>query len=216
MTPAAVLARLRGLGVVPVVRLPSADLAMRAVEGMIAGGLRTFEITMTIPGALEVIGALARREGLLVGAGTVLDGRQADACAGAGARYVVSPCLAPDVPAACLAAGVACVLGGLTPSEVLRASQLGADAVKVFPASSAGGAAHLRALKEVFPDVPLVPTGGVRLEQLADYFGAGAAFVGVGGDLVDVDALRAGRTDVVAERSRAYVRAVRAIRGAGA
>ncbi len=179
-------------GVVPVVRTPDAVLARRAVDWLRDTGIATFEITLTIPDALALVRELAPDPALHVGVGTVLDAAQAAACVDAGARYVVSPAVLPDVVAPCREAGVPCLLGAATPTEVLAAARAGCDAVKVFPVSSLGGAAHVKALKAVFPDVALVPTGGIDVAEIARYLRAGAAFVGVGGRLVDVAALQRG------------------------
>ena len=156
-------------GVVPVVRTPDAVLARRAVDWLRDAGIATFEITLTIPGALALVRELAPDPALHVGVGTVLDAAQAAACVDAGARYVVSPAVLPDVVAPCREAGVPCLLGAATPTEVLAAARAGCDAVKVFPVSSLGGAAHVKALKAVFPDVALVPTGGIGPGNVLEY-----------------------------------------------
>ena len=176
-------------GVVPVVRAPSAHLAARAVEWLRDAGLATFEITLTIPGAVSLVRELAADAALHVGVGTVLEVAQAEACLAAGARYVVSPALCQDLVAPCREAGVPCVLGAATPSEVLAAVRAGSDAVKIFPVSSLGGASHVKALRAVFPHAVLAPTGGIAVEAIGEYLRAGSAFVGVGGKLVDVGAL---------------------------
>jgi 2-dehydro-3-deoxyphosphogluconate aldolase/(4S)-4-hydroxy-2-oxoglutarate aldolase len=199
-------------GVVPVVRTPDPELALRAVSWLKGAGLATFEITLTIPDALELVRELAADPVLHIGVGTVLDAVQARACVDAGARYVVSPALCVDVVAPCRDAGVPCVLGAATPSEVLAAHRAGSDAVKIFPVSSLGGAAHVRALKAVFPDLVLAPTGGIGVEDIAAYLRAGAAFVGVGGKLVDVAALERGDRDAIAAAARTALAQVAAAR----
>lgn len=206
------LAAVAAHGVVPVVRFGSAARALSAIELLRRAGFRTFEITLTIPGAIELIAELARDPELLVGVGTVLDPDDADRAVAAGARYVVSPVLLGGLAPRCHEAGVACLLSGLTPTEVHAAWAAGADAVKVFPASSMGGPAHLRALRSVLPQVPLVPTGGVSLAHLPAYLDAGAAFVGVGGDLLaDRDLDRRDPKELVAH-ARSYLAAYRAHR----
>ncbi|MGC4001601.1 MAG: bifunctional 4-hydroxy-2-oxoglutarate aldolase/2-dehydro-3-deoxy-phosphogluconate aldolase [Anaeromyxobacter sp.] len=202
-----VLAELVRHGVVPVIRTTEAAVAATAVDWLVEAGFSTFEITLTIPGALGLIEQLAKRPGLLVGAGTVLDAGAARSCVAAGAAYVVSPCLAPEVAEACRAADVACVLGALTPTEVLAASRAGADAVKVFPASSMGGPGHIRALRSVFPGVPLAPTGGIGPDTVGAYLAAGAAFAGVGGELVNEPAIRKGHHAAVTAVARALLEA---------
>jgi len=184
-------------GVVPVVRTHSVELAHRAVDWLRAAGLSTFEITLTIPDALSLVRELAADPSLHLGVGTVLDAVQARACLDAGARYVVSPCVCPELVAPCREAGVPCVLGAATPGEVLAAVTAGSDVVKVFPVSSLGGAAHVKALKAVFPGVALAPTGGIAVNEIAGYLEAGSAFVGVGGKLVDVAALECGDRDAI-------------------
>jgi len=203
---------LEGHGVVPVVRTPTAELALRAVEWLKGAGIVTFEITLTIPGALEVIRELAADPALHVGAGTVLDASEARTAMKAGARYVVSPAVCADIVAPCRGSEVPCVLGAATPTEVVAAVRAGADAVKIFPVSSLGGIAHVRALKAVFPEVAMAPTGGIALDEIAGYLGAGAAFVGVGGRLVDVAALERGARDAVESAARTALAQVAAAR----
>lgn len=199
---AAVLAELQRHGVVPVIRTSTAALADTAIAWLADEGFATFEVTLTIPGALGVIERHAGRAGLLVGAGTVLDAAAARDCLSAGARYLVSPCVVPEVARACRERDVTCLLGGLTPTEVLAAVRAGADAVKVFPISSVNGPAHLRALRSVFPGVPLAPTGGIDAATLPACLAAGAAFAGVGGELVSEAALAAGDRARVAVAAR--------------
>jgi 2-dehydro-3-deoxyphosphogluconate aldolase/(4S)-4-hydroxy-2-oxoglutarate aldolase len=185
--------------VVPVLRLASAELTERAVDCLAEAGFATVEITMTIPGALDLIRKL---ENMLVGAGTVLDLDTAQRCLDAGARFLVSPCLVPGMADLAHAAGCAALIGGFTPGEILAAHREGADIVKVFPASS-GGPEHLRAIHTVFPDIALCPTGGVSLENMQAYFAAGAALVGVGNNILDQKALAAGdRGRVIAHAKR--------------
>ncbi|MFT5445303.1 MAG: 2-dehydro-3-deoxyphosphogluconate aldolase/(4S)-4-hydroxy-2-oxoglutarate aldolase [Gammaproteobacteria bacterium] len=177
-------------GVVPVVRTPNTALALRAVTWLRDAGLGTFEITLTIPDAMSLVRELASDASLHIGVGTVLNATQAEQCVQAGARYLVSPAVCPSVVAPCREAGVPCVLGACTPTEVMSALAAGSAAVKIFPVSSLGGAAHIKALKAVFPDVMLAPTGGIGVDEIATYLGAGSSFVGVGGKLVDVAALQ--------------------------
>lgn len=184
-------------GVVPVVRTRSARLAARAVAWLGEAGFGTFEITITTPDGLALIEELARDKKLTIGAGTVVDDVQAVACINAGAKFIVSPALIPDMVAPCQEAAVPCVLGAATPSEVLTASRAGADAIKIFPVSSLGGIAHVKALKAVYPRLLLAPTGGVGVDEIGAYLIAGSAFVGVGGRLVDVAALESGDKDAI-------------------
>jgi 2-dehydro-3-deoxyphosphogluconate aldolase/(4S)-4-hydroxy-2-oxoglutarate aldolase len=210
------LQRIREVGVVPVIRAESADEAGLAIDAIRAGGIPVLEITMTVPRAVEVIADLARRHGddALVGAGTVLDAETARACILAGARFVVSPALDLDTIACCRRYRVPVFPGALTPTEVVRAWQAGADMVKVFPCGSVGGPAYIRALRAPLPQVDLVPTGGVSLQNAAEFIKAGAAALGVGADLVDLKALRAGQAATISDRARQLVEIVRAARGA--
>lgn len=175
--------------VVPVLRLASAALTERAIDYLTDAGFRTFEITMTTPGALKLIRDFSASG--LIGAGTVLDLAAAQRCIDAGARFLVSPCIVPGMAKLAHGAGCAALIGGFTPGEILAAHREGADIVKLFPASS-GGPAHLKAMRAVFPAIALCPTGGVSLGNMHEYFAAGAALVGVGNDIVDAEALAAG------------------------
>jgi len=183
--------RLREVGIIPIIRASSADVAMPVAEALLHAGLPVVEITMTVPNAIDAIGAVAKRFAgkVLLGAGTVTDSVMCKRAVDAGAEFIVTPCLVPEVIEAALRAEVAVLPGALTPTEVFEAHRLGGDMVKVFPVQSVGGAGYLRALRAPFPDIPLVPTGGVTLENLAEMFKAGAAAVGVGTELVSKDAL---------------------------
>jgi 2-dehydro-3-deoxyphosphogluconate aldolase/(4S)-4-hydroxy-2-oxoglutarate aldolase len=186
-----VLATLREVGIIPVIRADSADAAKAVVEALVQAGLLVAEITMTVPRAIETIASVTKNFGdsVLVGAGTVTDADTARRAVDAGADFIVTPCLIPEVIDAARRAEVAILPGALTPSEVLQAFRLGGDMVKVFPAQNVGGASYLRALRGPFPEIPLVPTGGVTLENLRDMFDAGAAAVGIGSELISKDAL---------------------------
>ncbi|NKE47612.1 bifunctional 4-hydroxy-2-oxoglutarate aldolase/2-dehydro-3-deoxy-phosphogluconate aldolase [Roseomonas frigidaquae] len=186
------LPQFRAARVIPVVRTTDARLAALAVEWLRGAGLTIFEITLTVPDATGLIRALAADPALTIGAGTVPDRAAAEACLAAGARFLVSPWVDPAVAQAARAAGAASMLGAMTPTEVRAALAAGADVVKLFPASSAGGPAHVKALRAVFPDVAFCPTGGVDARNAPDYLAAGAAFVGIGGRLVDEGLLARG------------------------
>jgi 2-dehydro-3-deoxyphosphogluconate aldolase/(4S)-4-hydroxy-2-oxoglutarate aldolase len=205
-----VLRRISEVGVMPVVRAASAEEAIQVVEAIRLGGLAILEITMTVPGAVKVIAEVANRFGeeMVVGAGTVLDPETADRCIQAGAQFVVSPALNEDTIAFCRANDVAIFPGALTPTEVVRAWNAGADAVKIFPASAVGGASYLKSLKAPLPQIELIPTGGVSLATAASFIAAGAFALGVGADLVDVKAIRSGKTEKVTQAARAYLAAV--------
>jgi len=199
------IARLRAARVVPVVRTHSAAHAATAVQWLRDAGLRIFEITMTIPDAPDLIRELARDAALLVGAGTVPDAPTARACLDAGARFIVAPWVDANLSAPCKAAGAALMLGALTPTEVRAALAAGADVVKIFPASSAGGPAHIRALASVFPGVAFCPTGGVEFANIPAYLAAGAAFVGMGGALVDEKRIAAGDREAIEAAAKAVL-----------
>jgi 2-dehydro-3-deoxyphosphogluconate aldolase/(4S)-4-hydroxy-2-oxoglutarate aldolase len=201
----ALLKRLRAARVVPVVRTRDAALAARGVGWLRDAGLRVFEITMTIPDAPALIRDLASDPTLLVGAGTVPDVRTAEACLEAGAKFIVAPWVDPALSAPCRAAGATLLLGAMTPTEVRAALAAGADAVKIFPASSAGGPAHLKALASVFPGVAFCPTGGVEAGNVAAYLAAGAAFVGMGGNLVDEKRIAAGDRAAIEDAARSVL-----------
>lgn len=181
-----------GARVVPVIRTHEARHAVTAVQWLRDAGLRIFELTMTIPDAPALIRELAADASLLIGAGTVPDRGTAEICLEAGARFVVAPWIDVSLAAPCRTAGAPLLLGALTPTEVRAALAAGADAVKIFPASSVGGPAHIRALCSVFPDVAFCPTGGVEPGNVAAFLAAGAAFVGMGGALVDEKRIAAG------------------------
>ncbi len=194
--------RLRAARVVPVVRTSTAALAERAVEWLRGAGLRIFEITMTIPDAPALIRALASDPELLVGAGTVADAPAARACLAAGAGFIVAPWTDPALAAPCQEHGALLMLGAVTPTEVRAALRAGAEVVKIFPASSAGGPAHVRALRSVLPGVALCPTGGIAPKDVTAYLAAGAAFVGMGGALVDEARIAAGDRGAIEAAAR--------------
>jgi 2-dehydro-3-deoxyphosphogluconate aldolase / (4S)-4-hydroxy-2-oxoglutarate aldolase len=214
MDKATVLQTIRDVGIIPVVRARSADEAMKAIDAIREGGISILEITMTVPGAAELIFEVSQRYGTdaLVGAGTVLDSETARACIVAGARFIVSPSLDLETIAVCRRYGVAVLPGALTPTEVVTAWKVGADFVKVFPAGAVGGATYIKSLKAPLPQIELVPTGGVSLITAADFIRAGASALGVGADLVDLKAIREGKTQLITERAREFVRIVREAR----
>lgn len=214
MDKISIVQQIEAIGLVPVVRASSADEAMKVIEAIKAGGVNVLEITMTVPGAVRVIEDVCDKYGddVLVGAGTVLDPETARACMLAGARFIVSPALNLDTIKICHRYSVPVMPGVLTPTEVITAWSAGADLVKVFPAGSVGGASYLKNLKGPFPQVKMIPTGGVSLKTAADFIKAGASALGVGTDLVDVKAIRAGEPQVVTERAKQFVEIVRETR----
>jgi len=214
MEKSKVLERIKSIGIIPVVRASSGDEALAAVEAIKAGGLSVLEITMTVPGAVGIIEQVAKRYGdeVLVGAGTVLNAETARDCLAAGAQFIVSPALNLETIAFCRDAGCAIMPGALTPTEVVTAWSAGADMVKVFPCGALGGASYIKSLKAPLPQIELVPTGGVSLTTAASFIEAGSAAIGVGADLVDIKAIRAGQSEKITETTRAYIEAVRSAR----
>jgi 2-dehydro-3-deoxyphosphogluconate aldolase/(4S)-4-hydroxy-2-oxoglutarate aldolase len=209
-----VIQRIKDIGVIPVVRATSAEEAMRAIDAIREGGISVLEITMTVPRAVKLIEAVAKRYGneALVGAGTVLDPETATACVESGAQFVVSPALNLETIACCRRLEIAVMPGALTPTEVVQAWNAGADFVKVFPAGAVGGPSYLKSLKAPLPQIELVPTGGVSLKTAADFIRAGAAALGVGADLVDINAIREGQAALITERAKQFIEIVREAR----
>ena len=209
-----VLATIARIGLVPVVRAPSADEAMRVVDAIREGGVNVLEITMTVPGALGVMEQVARRLGgeVVLGAGTVLDPETARACILSGAQFVVSPALNPATIEVCRRYSIAIIPGALTPTEVVSAWTAGADVVKVFPCGALGGASYIKSLKAPLPHIEMIPTGGVSVKTAADFIKAGSLALGVGADLVDTRAIREGNARAVTEKAREYVRIVQEAR----
>jgi 2-dehydro-3-deoxyphosphogluconate aldolase/(4S)-4-hydroxy-2-oxoglutarate aldolase len=187
--------------VIPVVRAGSADDALRLARLLVTAGFDAIELTMTVPCAVDVLKQLSRQ--LITGMGTVLSADEAEAAMAAGAAFIVTPCLVEGVAERCRSRGVPALIGALSPSEIWRAHQSGAAAVKVFPVSSLGGPHYVRHVRSVFPSVHLVPTGGVREDQIRDYLGAGALAVGMGGDLL------AGGDQEIIDRARRVLAAAR-------
>jgi 2-dehydro-3-deoxyphosphogluconate aldolase/(4S)-4-hydroxy-2-oxoglutarate aldolase len=209
-----IINKIEETGLVPVVRASSSDEAMRVIDAIKEGGVSVLEITMTVPGAVKVIEEVVAKFGseATVGAGTVLDPETARACILAGAQFVVSPALNLDTIALCRRYSVPVMPGALTPTEVVTAWTAGADFVKVFPCGSMGGASYIKNLKGPLPHIKFIPTGGVSLKTAADFIKAGSSALGVGTDLVDVKAIRAGEAHVVTERARQFTEIIREAR----
>lgn len=208
------LSLIREAGLVPIVRAKSGEDALRAAEAIIEGGIGIAEITMTVPGAIRVLERVADRYGdaVLLGAGTVLDPETCRAALLAGAEFIVTPSLKLTVVEMARRYSKPCVPGALTPTEIVTAWEGGADMVKVFPCGPLGGPKYIKALKGPFPQIDFVPTGGVNLETTPEFIKAGAAAVAVGGELVDAQALKEGRVEVIAANARKYLEAVRRAR----
>jgi len=204
---------LQQLGVVAVIRMKDADKLRGVVDAIAEGGVRAIEITMTVPGAVGLIETLAATlpPEIVVGAGTVTDAGTARAVIDAGARFVVSPVYRPEVVAACHERDVAACPGCFTPTEILDAHEHGADIVKVFPATALGPG-FIKDVRAPLPQLRLMPTGGVTLDNAGDWIRAGAAAVGVGSALLDAKAIEEGRFEVLANNARRIVASVAAAR----
>jgi 2-dehydro-3-deoxyphosphogluconate aldolase/(4S)-4-hydroxy-2-oxoglutarate aldolase len=203
--------KLQSLGLIPVLRAKSAAEAHALVEAIMLGGVTVMEVTMTVPGAIGVIRSLREKYGerLLLGAGTVLDAEQCAAAIEAGAEFIVSPSLHLDVISKTKELGKVSIPGALTPTEVVTAWKAGADYVKIFPCSAAGGASYLKALKAPLPHILLIPTGGVTVETASQYLKAGASALGVGSDLVNAAALEQGKPELITETAKKYLEVIR-------
>src|ERR1700744_5312614 len=198
MDKATVLQSLKKIGLVPVLRAESVDKALALATAIADGGVTVLEITMTVPGAIQVMRKLAeQRPDILIGAGTVLDAETARMCILEGAQYVVSPALNLKTIEMCHRYGVPILPGALTPTEIVTAWEAGADVIKVFPASALGGAKYLKSVKAPLPQVEMIPTGGVSLASAKEFLEAGAFALGVGADLVDIKAIAEGRTESI-------------------
>lgn len=206
---------IREVGVIPIVRVDSTDLARRAVAAIQKGGVTIVEITMTVPGAVRMIRELTEEMGdeTLVGAGTVLDPENAKQCVAAGAQFIVSPALNPKTIAYCKDESVVILPGALTPTEIVTAWNLGADMVKIFPAGEVGGASYLKAVKAPLPHIKMIPTGGVSLSTAKSFLESGADALGVGGDLVSISALQQGKDAYITDKAKQFVQIVREFRG---
>jgi len=205
---AAITEQLRDTGVAAILRADRPDHLEEVAHELAAAGITCIELTLTTPGALDALAQLRRSldAGVALGLGSVLDAAQAQAALDAGADFLVTPGVCEEVARAAGARAAPCYQGVFTPTEVVAAWRLGAPAVKLFPAAT-GGPRHLRDIRGPLPEIPLVPTGGIALEQIADYFAAGAIAVGLGGPLIG-DALRGGSTAALRERARAALDAV--------
>jgi 2-dehydro-3-deoxyphosphogluconate aldolase / (4S)-4-hydroxy-2-oxoglutarate aldolase len=216
MSTESVRKRIWEIGIVPVVRAENAEEAHRAVEAIHLGGIPVIEITMTVPHATKIIQELAKHHGkkVLIGAGTVTNAKAAEDCIEAGAGFLVSPGLSLTVLRVAAKRGILAIPGAFTPTEVMQAREAGAEVIKIFPCSSAGGPKHIKALRAPFPDAQFIPTGGVNLSNAAEYFAAGAFALGVGADLVDLAALRSNNAEKIIAGARALVLAVELARAA--
>lgn len=205
-----VRARIEEIGILPSVRVTSRDLALFAADTVYAAGIPIVEITLTVPGALDVIGDLAKRyPDLVVGAGTVLDEESARRCVDAGARFLTSPGFVRKVVAYAKLTEVAVLPGALTPTEIIAAWKAGSDFVKIFPTTPVGGSQYIRALKVPFPQIPLIATGGVNQLTASDFILAGATAIGLGGELLPTEALHFRQENRIHELARRFISMVK-------
>jgi 2-dehydro-3-deoxyphosphogluconate aldolase/(4S)-4-hydroxy-2-oxoglutarate aldolase len=201
-------------GFVPVIRVADSDVAVRVAEAIRAGGAPLLEITMTVPGALDVIKRISQSLGdkVLVGAGTVLDSETARLAILAGAEFIIAPTVDFETIRLCRRYGKIVMPGALTPTEILQAWEQGADFVKVFPADALGGPAYIKAIKAPLPQVDVVPTGGVNFNTAADFIHAGAAAVGVGSGLIDKQIVAAEDWDQLSQKTKEFIQVIAAAR----
>jgi 2-dehydro-3-deoxyphosphogluconate aldolase/(4S)-4-hydroxy-2-oxoglutarate aldolase len=203
-------ARIEEVGIMPSVRVNSAELALYAAETVHDAGIPVIEITMTVPNAINVIAQLTQNyPKFIVGAGTVLDTETAKRCVDAGARFITNPGLIPDVLAFALKSDMVAIPGALTPSEVIAAWKEGADFVKIFPCAQLGGDQYIRALKIPLPQVPLIASGGVNQLTAANFIFAGAASLGIGSELMPKQALLKRQDQWIHELARRFIETVR-------
>ena len=208
-----VRARIEEVGIIPAVRLGSADEAMFAAEAVSRGGIPIVEITMTVPGALDVISHLVKRApNMIVGAGDVFDSEVARDCIDAGAMFLTSPGFDHRIVEFALGASVVVLPGALTPTEVTRAWKSGADFVKVFPCALVGGENYIRALKAPFPTLPLIAAGGVNQQNASNFILAGASALGIGGELIPKEAIRLRQADRIFTLAHRFVKFVQTAR----
>ncbi|MGA2741370.1 MAG: bifunctional 4-hydroxy-2-oxoglutarate aldolase/2-dehydro-3-deoxy-phosphogluconate aldolase [Bryobacteraceae bacterium] len=208
-----VRARIEEIGIVPAIRLSSAEDALFAVRAVADSGIPIAEVTMTVPGAIDVIAELARgRSGLIVGAGSITDTETARRCLGAGAMFLTSPGLDLQIVNFALNHNVVVFPGALTPSEIMAAWKEGSDFVKVFPCSRLGGAGYIHALKSPFPHIPMIASGGVTQGNTADFILAGAIGVGIGRDLINPEAVRRRELDWIRELADRFLQIVKRAR----
>jgi 2-dehydro-3-deoxyphosphogluconate aldolase/(4S)-4-hydroxy-2-oxoglutarate aldolase len=210
MTKNEVKARIQAIGIIPAVRVSSEEDALFAVGAVLCGGIPIVELTMTTPGAAEIISTLVKSHpDLIVGAGTVLDVETARRCIGCGAEFITSTGLDRETVDFVLDQKVVVIPGALTPTEVMAAWKAGADFVKVYPCSQVGGPAYIRALNAPFPHVPLIASGGVSQSNAVDFIAAGAVALGVGGNLIPREAVHERSKDWICELARRFVEMVR-------
>src|SRR5580658_1224971 len=209
MTREVICARIEEIGIIPAVRLHSAEDALFAAEAVCAGAIPIVEVTMTVPGAVDVIRALTRHNpGILVGAGTLFHLETARRCLDAGAAFLTAPGLDLEIVNFALGRGVVVLPGALTPTEIMTAWKAGSDFVKVFPCAANGGPSYMRALKAPFAEIPLIASGGVNQTNAMEFIRAGAVALGIGRDLIHQDAIKRRERGWITELARRYTKIV--------
>lgn len=203
------LRKIQELGVLAVIRGPSEELTLKMVDALVEGGVTGIEITFTTPNPLDVVATLDKEFGerIVLGMGTLTKPDQAEQAKQAGAKFLVSPHTEENLGKAMVATGLPVMMGALTPSEVMKARELGSDVVKVFP-GSLGGPGYMKSLKGPFPDIPMMPTGGVSDQNLTEWFSAGAFAVGAGSNLCPKSLALAGEFDKITQIARDFMKAV--------
>jgi 2-dehydro-3-deoxyphosphogluconate aldolase/(4S)-4-hydroxy-2-oxoglutarate aldolase len=213
MTKQKTLDELREAGLVAVIRGPSPEVTLKMVDALIAGGVKGIEITFSTPNAAEVTKSINQKYGtkIILGMGTLTEPKQVAEAKEAGVRFLVSPVCEPKLGAKMVASGLVVMIGALTPTEVLQAYKLGSDVVKIFPGSIVGPG-YIKSLKGPFPNIPLMPTGGVSVANVDDWFAAGVFGVGAGSELCPAQLAKDGKFDQITELARTFVAAVTAAR----
>ncbi|RLI48790.1 MAG: 2-dehydro-3-deoxyphosphogluconate aldolase [Candidatus Thorarchaeota archaeon] len=200
---------------IPIIRVNSADTALKVADAFLDGGVNIVEVTFSVPGAIGVVETLSKEKGeeVLICTGTVLDGATVRQAILAGAEFIVSPIYSRDLIETCRRYAKPCFPGASTPTEILQAYTMGADAVKVFPCGSLGGPAYIKAVRAPLPQIPLIPTGGVNLETAEPFLRAGVFALGVGSAITDKKAIAEGRFEVITENVRKFMEVVKRVRG---
>jgi 2-dehydro-3-deoxyphosphogluconate aldolase/(4S)-4-hydroxy-2-oxoglutarate aldolase len=213
MSKAEMLEKVKELGLLAVIRGPSAELTVKMVEALIEGGVLGIEITYSTPNAEEVVRTLSRMYGnrIVLGMGTLTKPEQTLSAKEAGAHYLVSPVCEPNLVKSMVDSGLLTMAGALTPTEVLQAYNLGVDVVKIFP-GSLGGPAYVKALKGPFPYIPMMPTGGVSASNVAEWFATGVVAVGAGSELCPPQLAKEGKYDEITRRAAEFVQVVKSAR----
>jgi len=213
MSKQEILKKIEDVGVLAVLRGPSEELTLKMVDALIKGGVFGIEITYSTPNAAQVVKSLDQEFGdkIVLGMGTLTRPAQVEEALGSGATFLVSPHTSDVLSKEMAASGAPVMMGALTPSEVMKAYQLGSDVVKIFP-GSLGGPKYMKALKGPFPDIPMMPTGGVSESNLVDWFKAGAFAVGAGSNLCPKEYALSGEFEKITEVASNFMAAVKAAR----